>query len=446
LASPSGTVWLPESPLEIEQAQQQLHKLLESHEFRNSQRYPAFLRYVVEQTLAGGADHLKERTLGIAVFHRPVDYDTNADPVVRVTAGEVRKRLALYYQEHPGELRIELPAGSYIPHLYPAASPHAAPEPGAAADPGAPAPAVLQAHLDPSAPRSADAIPAPELPTPEPVPHEAKRTTRRMFGITLLAAVALLCGVGGFFYYGRSSAGLTSLFWAPLAATPSGPLFVLGEHPVPIADMGSMSQEFSAPLLEEGGNPAPTLPPLSMMPMGDVLSVARVTSVLGGEGVSFDLQSSAHTSLGDLRGRPAVLFGAFDNPWTRQAAGHLRFRFQRMYRPDGSQVVAIVDTGAPGRSWSIVWSQPLFVKHKDYALVARFFDAESQQQTVIIAGLGENGTVAAGQFVTENRYLKQLNAFAPPGGWAHKDLEAVIETPVVEGLSGPPQVVAATFW
>ncbi len=51
----------------------------------------------VEESLQGNADQLKERSLGIAVFHRDPMYDTNTDPVVRFTAGEVRKRLAQYY-------------------------------------------------------------------------------------------------------------------------------------------------------------------------------------------------------------------------------------------------------------------------------------------------------------------------------------------------------------
>src|ERR1700760_1953669 len=89
----------------------QLERVVSSKHFRNSKRYPSLLRFVVEQTLAGKTEELKERTLGIHVFGRPSDYDTNDDPIVRVTAGEIRKRLAQYYQEagHEEELRIDLP-------------------------------------------------------------------------------------------------------------------------------------------------------------------------------------------------------------------------------------------------------------------------------------------------------------------------------------------------
>src|SRR5437867_6516627 len=70
--------------------------------------------------LDGEGERIKERTIGIEVFGRDPDYDTNLDPIVRMTAGEIRKRLAQYYVEadHERELRIELPSGSYVPEFH----------------------------------------------------------------------------------------------------------------------------------------------------------------------------------------------------------------------------------------------------------------------------------------------------------------------------------------
>jgi hypothetical protein len=98
----------------------QLERLLKSAPFRNSRRYPNLLRYVVERTLKGHSDELKERNLGVAVFGRAHDFDPSVDPVVRTSAGEVRKRIAQYYQdpEHQGEVRIEIPLGSYVPNFH----------------------------------------------------------------------------------------------------------------------------------------------------------------------------------------------------------------------------------------------------------------------------------------------------------------------------------------
>src|SRR5262245_60745616 len=98
----------------------QLTRILESPQFRSSKRCSHFLRYVVERASENHFEGLKERALGIEVFERDPQYDTNQDPVVRTTAGEVRKRLAQYYLEpgHEDEPRISLPAGSYVPEIH----------------------------------------------------------------------------------------------------------------------------------------------------------------------------------------------------------------------------------------------------------------------------------------------------------------------------------------
>src|ERR1700733_8089614 len=98
----------------------QLRRLLADSHFTQSRRFPSFLRYVVEKTLAGQDDALKERTLGVEIFGRRPDYDTASDPIVRVTAAEIRKRIAQYYQDpgHESELRVSLPPGSYIPQFH----------------------------------------------------------------------------------------------------------------------------------------------------------------------------------------------------------------------------------------------------------------------------------------------------------------------------------------
>src|SRR5580700_6928493 len=100
---------------------EQLKRLLAHPLFTNSKRYPVLLAYTVEQALLGNAGELKERTIGVEAFGREPTYDVSLDPVVRMTAAEVRKRLTQYYYspdyspDHAGELIIELPVGSYVP-------------------------------------------------------------------------------------------------------------------------------------------------------------------------------------------------------------------------------------------------------------------------------------------------------------------------------------------
>src|ERR1700735_24811 len=76
---------------------EELAYLLGTSHFTGSKRYPAFLKWVVEATLAGRSSDLKERTIGVELFGKRPDYDTSSDTIVRFTAGEVRKRLVLAY-------------------------------------------------------------------------------------------------------------------------------------------------------------------------------------------------------------------------------------------------------------------------------------------------------------------------------------------------------------
>src|ERR1700709_2176355 len=107
-------MWRPGNQEEREAVRAEMERILASPHFCNSKRYPALLRYIVENTIEGRSEFLKERMLGVHVFDRPPLYDTNADTVVRYTAGEVRKRLALYYHEAEDrpKIQISLPAAS----------------------------------------------------------------------------------------------------------------------------------------------------------------------------------------------------------------------------------------------------------------------------------------------------------------------------------------------
>jgi hypothetical protein len=96
-----------------------LNHVLESATFKRSRRNQEFLRHIVEKSLSGDFDQLKERILGIEIFGRPLTYDTSADAIVRVTANDVRKRLLRYYELEGANsgVRIHLPSGSYIPEF-----------------------------------------------------------------------------------------------------------------------------------------------------------------------------------------------------------------------------------------------------------------------------------------------------------------------------------------
>src|SRR5260221_2258656 len=105
------------SPSITEPVRTQLQKVLSSRGFARNDRLSGFLRFVVEQGLAGRGDELKESIIGVEFFGRRADYDVRQDSVVRNEAGKLRARLAEYYVAEGAAdgLIIELPKGGYKP-------------------------------------------------------------------------------------------------------------------------------------------------------------------------------------------------------------------------------------------------------------------------------------------------------------------------------------------
>jgi TolB-like protein/tetratricopeptide (TPR) repeat protein len=105
-----------EPPGQVE-VRAQVDKILASRVFSRSGRLNRFLRFTVEQALAGNADQLKEQIIGVEVFDRKPDYDPRIDPIVRVEARRLRAKLKAYYiSAGRGDcMVVTFPKGSYVP-------------------------------------------------------------------------------------------------------------------------------------------------------------------------------------------------------------------------------------------------------------------------------------------------------------------------------------------
>jgi adenylate cyclase len=94
-----------------------LGRVLGHPEFLASEKRREFLKFVVEETLAGRADQIHGYTVATAVFGRGADFDPGNDPIVRIEAGKLRRELERYYLVAGGEdpIRIDIPKGRYVP-------------------------------------------------------------------------------------------------------------------------------------------------------------------------------------------------------------------------------------------------------------------------------------------------------------------------------------------
>lgn len=106
-----------------EQIQAELERVLASRGFAGASRLSRLLRHIVDRTLAGQADQLKEFAVGMEVFDRDDKYDPRIDSIVRVEAGRLRSRLDEYYRTDgaANPVRISLPRGAYVAEFAPRA-------------------------------------------------------------------------------------------------------------------------------------------------------------------------------------------------------------------------------------------------------------------------------------------------------------------------------------
>lgn len=386
---------------------QELERVLKAPQFTSSKRYPAFLRYIVEKELDGHREWLKERTIGVDVFHRPPDYDTSNDTVVRFTAGEVRRRLALLYHESPGEhsIQIGLPTGSYVPEFFRLAE------------------QATEANVS--------SQPLPEAVRNEPSLHGISFSRRpawwQLGALTLLIAIL---AAGSWFLIrarGAKPSDAMAKFWGPVEVSNSSVLICPG------AGAGVLEPAFSSvPTAASQTSKTDRFASVEME-----RAVADVTYLFGVRHVQYIVQLPPEVNLTQLRENPVLLFGAYSNKWTLQLAKDLRYRFS----PEPAE---IFDATNPSVHWGTQGISP-DNGVDDFSLVARYHDTTTDTSVVIVAGLGSSGTEAAAEFITSPRYLEQLNHSLPPG-WEKKNLEIVLESRVIEGKSSGPSIKATYTW
>jgi len=430
--------WRPQNAHDREAILLALQEVLSSPHFCNSKRYPALLQHIVGKTLAGESDQLKERTLGVEVFDRPPSYDTNADTVVRYTAGEVRKRLSLYYSElgRKPRIRISLPPGSYVPEFF---HEHDEPEEsgeypghfgqhvggvGHFADLAHEVKEPGQTSLTALVSMSKDEVRL----GPALGPARERTSRRRSLWLAAIMAIALLGALGWKYHAARASSAVDD-FWAPA---------LRDQRTVPIcAGVVVFAQNNYSGVVTAGKDA--DYPFVSIQ---GASAIASLSALLDRSGVTTQLVSAATTSLPELREHPVILLGGYNNQWTMRLLQPLRFHFTH-YPPE-----AIADQTQPARQWARDESLP-YSSADDYAVLARFRDATTDSWVIVLAGVGRNGTEAAAQFATSPHYMQLLRDQVRDqvgSDFANRNIEAVLKVSVIEGKTGAPSILAVHVW
>jgi hypothetical protein len=437
-----------------------LQLILQSQPFRTSRQCQDLLSYIVKHSLHGDDASLRERILGIEVFGRAANYDTSEDPVVRMRAADVRKRLAQFYQandllsrdqsdEQPEIVRIELKPGSYRVtfHYEQAVKEDVVSKPELLS----PSSTVSATHTVPSHAAIVSPVIHGQESSTSPKLGDPPTRTRRIGVYASVAAVIVFALIfAGWKIWAARPGALQRRFWAPLTRSGQPVLFYVGSNAVYRFSPEYLARyqkehgikhngpEFFVDLPKGGTIQADDLRAVKdcFVSVADLAAVTQVVTLMKGWDKPYILRSAADLTMGDIRNAPAVLVGGFNDTWALDATNDLPFSFQ-----DGTTIRNSAD---PAHSWTNNEKDGLPVT-EDFALISRLQHSNTGGPVLTIGGVGSFGTQAAAEFVTSPDRMNDLLKSAP-AGWEKKNMQAVLRIKVVGFAPVAVDVAATSYW
>jgi hypothetical protein len=437
----------PHSPPSVDpdEARSALDRILASRHFVNAHKKKAFLRLVCAFYLEGRASELNEYRIAFEVFDRDDSYSPAADPIVRVVAHDIRKKLELYYQSEGASdaTRLELPAGSYQPVFR-----HVAVE---EPDEPSPTPAIRTDAAADGEPASTPALAEPATSAVRPGWTAPLTIAVAAVAVALGVAVVMLASSKRDLEHRLEAAAphataLDGPLWAPFARDGTPPLVILSNPPVlrlanatdpeavtkdaiPLGPetVAAMKNRFVTNpevLVREDGQPTgigegPSVPvvKLSREPrlvysrsgytgIGEAIGLHRLTDYFRAAGRTLVLKQSRTVSAEDLKNHNLVLLGG---AWVNEWAGKLPLPQDFVFTTAGTVANRRPEVGEAaeyipefeGTSGSLV---------VDYGVITVGPNMTEANEEMVLSGVYSQGTEAAAEFVTEKTYVDQLNA------------------------------------
>lgn len=366
----------------LELTLEHLEAICKSPFFVSSKRCQEFLRYIVIETTQGRGDQIKERNIAHEVFGKGGSFEPGENSLVRVKAGEVRKRLSDYYRATPGSvLRIELPLGGYVPSI------HYSQEP------------PIESPLTDGAAK-----------------NSAKPLSRRKFAMVAGGSLAAL-GAASFVPLVARHPTALDLFWRPVFAT-NAPLLIF--IPILTDKDGTMTE---------------------WVGLGPAAALGRAAEFLTQHHRQYRLRFGSDLTFTELREQPSLLLGGFDSEWILRMTRDLRF-----YPVESDHFTgrAFVDRQS-NRVWKPVKQEPNPYVEVDYGILCRLFDSVTGQIVLIAVGTQTFGTEGAASAFFDPDLFAGLVKQAPTN-WETKNIQAVIRVSMIGTTTSPPQLIATHFW
>ena len=424
--------------------QQHVSEIVEDKAFKASPRCEKFLRYVINRALSGNFESLKERVIGMELFGRPSHYETGEDAIVRVTASDVRRRLAQYYSRYgtASKFHIALPAGSYIPDIT-----RKAPEKTVPLDTRniteTPSQTVVASYtpatfeLEPVGGHQ-ETTAAPVLPAESTHLSAPVKRTWLFFGTLFVVWNIAICSIFWIYFSRQKVAPVAILPWSVLFHSPHTTRVITADATIsnlakytgaeiPFSDYAnhtyvSATTNKQAPdedrlrnINRIGGFANP-------IDVRTVASIARLAQTNLGK---IEVNGAREIELSYLKGDDNFIFlgSPQTNPWVTLFSNQLDF-----------QIVSDKDKGGefirnahprPNEQPTYIPTALGWATGQSFAIVAFVQNLDQSGQVLLLAGLSAEGSEAAGKFVTDlpglSRTLQQCG-ISPSGPLEHFEL------------------------
>jgi hypothetical protein len=408
---------------DVKAFQQHLEEVLSGEAFRGSHRSGQFLRYVVNRSVNGHCDELKERLIGVELFGRSPSYDTGEDAIVRVTASDVRRRLLQHYGTYGtgSEFRIRLPLGTYIPEI--------ARDVPVKTEVKEPASAPTVGSSDAS--ESPNALPplSPETGAREAVAEEQERApglfrirTGRMHRIVLLGCLVIAAyGAFALWLTTRPARVQTNSQWGMLFGSQlSTKLITSDPNIVEIQTLTGQAVTLSDYANQRYVPKPEKVTPQLMQFSTDILRGDKAAAVDTGVAVDvaewmdrakagrLTVQSARTVRFSDLLedGNLILLGSPRSNPWALYYSEHLDFRFS--FDPAfGQEIIENLHPRA-GEAAKYVPTALSFATGQSFAVASYLRNPDHLGHVLLIAGVNAEGTKAVADVLTDSDALSAV--------------------------------------
>jgi len=386
-----------------------IEKVLHSVTFSRSDSSRLLLKFIVEKSLSGNLDSIKEYTIATEALGRPSDFDPKADSIVRIQVQRLRKRLEEYYSDEGREdaVRIVIPSGHYIPEF--------------------------RTHPEPSPPKKDD---EPLVPFPQDRPLIAagrKLSHRFLLGLVVgLAGAAVIIGL----YLSRASGLKASAVGSTLPSSlvplwgvfvpPSAPPLIVysnamfltddygdvyrvllsSTHSLPSgAKIPSLSGlEYVSPALPRRGN-------LRYFDLytgtGEVVAAVKIARLLSTQNQEVSVERSGLVSYDNIRGGNVIFLGSSAEDAVLQK---LPIDAELVFDLSGEDAVIRDRPATQGEphSYRLVRDPKTGEYRTDYALISLLPSVDPGRYVLVLAGITTLGTQAAAEFATSPAQMATL--------------------------------------